>query len=178
MDRESPAVERVHVTGCTFAHGHGVVTLGSEACYVKGVLVEDCKVIDAPEAAGAEHHNILVRLKLRPDTPQHYEDIHFRNITLASSGSTLVSIAPWTQYFDLKGQAEPAQVVENVVVENVTGTAGAFGRIAGPGKATIRDVTFKDIDVTLKDARATIRNVEGLKVENVKVNGEAFTPGQ
>jgi len=172
-DADSPAVERIHISDCTFAHGHGVVALGSEACHVKGVLVENCTVGDV--AADATHRNILVRLKLRPDTPQHYEEIHFRNITLNHRG-TLISIAPWTQYFDLKGQPAPAQRVENITVEKITGTAGGFGRIAGPAQATVRNITLKDIDLTLENPKVTIEKVEGLKVENVKINGEMIVP--
>jgi alpha-L-rhamnosidase len=176
-DADSPPVERIHITGCTFVHGHGVVTLGSEACQVKDVLVENCKVQDPPDAAAgarANHRTVLVRLKLRPDTPQHYEQLHFRNITLDCHGD-LISIAPWTQFFDLKGQPAPAQVVENVTVENITGTAGGFGRIAGPAKATLRNITFKDIHLTLTNPKVTIENVQGLKLENVKFNGHPYT---
>jgi alpha-L-rhamnosidase len=176
-DDESPAVERIHITGCTFAHGHGAVTLGSEACHVKGVLVEDCKVEPDPNSQDATHRTILVRLKLRPDTPQHYEDLHFRNITMSGRGD-LISVAPWTQYFDLKGQPEPSQLVENVTVENVTGAAGGFGQIAGPRKATIRNITLKDIDLKLDKPDVKVEKVEGLKAENVKFNGEAYLPGR
>jgi alpha-L-rhamnosidase len=176
QDTESPAVERIHIVGCTFAHGHGAVTLGSEACHVKGVLVEDCKIEPAPGAENAEHRTILVRLKLRPDTPQHYEDLHFRNITMSGRGD-LISVAPWTQYLDLNGQPEPSQLVENVTVENVTGTAGGFGQIAGPKKASVRNITLKNIDLKLDKPKVKVEKVEGLKVENVKFNGEAYSPG-
>jgi alpha-L-rhamnosidase len=174
QDKESPPVERIHITGCTFAHGHGVVTLGSEAYHVKGVLVENCKVGDSPDADHADKaadRTVLVRLKLRPDTPQHYEDITFRNITLNTRGD-LFSIEGWTQYFDLKGHEPPSQLVENITVENITGNAGGFGRIRGPDKSTVRNITMKNVDVTLKNSKVTIENVEGLKLENVKVNGE------
>jgi alpha-L-rhamnosidase len=177
-DEQSPAVERIHITGCTFAHGHGAVTLGSEACHVKGVLVEDCKVEPDPGSANAAHRTILVRLKLRPDTPQHYEDLHFRNITL-SGRADLISIAPWTQYFDLRGQPEPSQLVENVTIENVTGAAGGFGQIAGPRKAIIRNITLKDIDLRLENPKVKIEKVDDLKVENVKINGAPIViPGK
>jgi polygalacturonase len=176
QDKDSPAVERIHVTDCTFGYGHGVVTLGSEACIVRDVLVENCKVEDDPDAAKATNHNILARLKLRPDTPQHYQDIHFRNITINSSG-TLISIEPWTQYLDLQGHEPPAQVVENITLENITGSAGGFGAIAGAKNATVQNITLKDIDLTLKNPKVSIKKVEGLKIDNVKINGQPFEPG-
>jgi alpha-L-rhamnosidase len=172
-DLESPAIEHVRISGCTFAYGHGAVTLGSEACHVRDVVVEDCRL----EGTEQENHNVLVRLKLRPDTPQHYEEIHFRNITVNVRG-TLISIEPWTQYFDLKGQPPPAQRVENVTISNVTGSLSGFGAIAGTAKSTISNITLENIDVKLTNPRVTIKNVADLKMVNVKINGAAFVPDQ
>ncbi|MEO6392488.1 MAG: glycosyl hydrolase family 28 protein, partial [Pyrinomonadaceae bacterium] len=72
-DRDSPPVEHIRVIDCIFERGHGVLTVGSEATIVRDVVVERIKVV-GPIA--------LVRLKLRPDTPQLYEDIHYRDSTL------------------------------------------------------------------------------------------------
>jgi len=85
-DKDSPPVEHIRVTGCTFERGHGVVTLGSEATVVRDVLVEKSRVIGPIN---------LVRLKLRPDTPQHYEGIHYRDITLDSTAGTILQVQPW-----------------------------------------------------------------------------------
>ena len=65
QDLESPAIDHIRITDCTFAYGHGAVTVGSEACHVRDVVVENCRV----EGTDKNNHNILVRLKLRPDTP-------------------------------------------------------------------------------------------------------------
>ena len=168
QDKESPAVEHIRISDCTFALGHGVVTLGSEACHVRDVIVENCKI-----EGDKNNRNVLVRFKLRPDTPQHYEDIHFRNITVNYQG-ILVSIEPWTQYFDLKDQAAPAQVVENITISNITGSTSGFGRIAGPGKSMIRNITLENIDIKLKNPTVTIKDVTGLKVTNMKINGVPY----
>ncbi len=170
QDKESPPVEHIRISDCTFGLGHGVVTLGSEACHVRDVIVENCKVEGV-----TNNRNVLVRFKLRPDTPQHYEDIHFRNITVDYQG-ILISIAPWSQYFDLKGQPAPSQLVENVTVSNITGKASGFGVIAGPEKSVVRNITLENIDLQLKNPEVKIKNVEGLKVSNVKINGAPFTP--
>ena len=168
QDADSPPVERIHIVGCTFAHGHGVVTLGSEACHVKGVLVEKCTVEAPPDIAQARNRNILCRLKLRPDTPQHYQDLVFRHITLNGTGD-LISIAPWTQYFDLQGQAAPEQQVENITIEHVTGSFGGVGRIASPARGIVRNITLREIDLKLKNPRMTLK-ADGLTVENVRIN--------
>jgi polygalacturonase len=167
QDTGSPAVEHVRISDCTFGHGNGILTLGSEACHVHDVIVENCKI------QGNDSNHVLT-IKLRPDTPQHYEDIHVRNIVINAPGS-LINLAPWTQYFDLGGHAPPSQTVENVTISNVTGSTTSFGKIVGPDKSVVRDITLENIDLQLKKPEMTIKNVEGLKVNNVKINGHPFT---
>ena len=114
--------------------------------------------------------NCLLRLKLRLDTPQHYSDIHVRHFSISGEGE-FVSIEGWSQYFDLKGQAPPKQQVENVSLEDITGSTTRFGLVSGPPNSSIRDLTLKDINLTLDNPKVVIRNVTGLKEENVKING-------
>lgn len=75
-DKNSPPVENIRVIDCIFERGHGVLTLGSEGTIIRNVVIERAKVV-GPIA--------LMRLKLRPDTPQRYENIHYRDITVNST---------------------------------------------------------------------------------------------
>lgn len=166
-DKDSPPVEHIRVENCTFERGHGVVTLGSEATVVRDVVVENIKVTGP---------NNLVRLKLRPDTPQHYEDIHYRGVTLDNAGGAIMAVLPWMQYFDLKGQPPPQSVVRNVTLTNVRGTYGSFGTLQGnPGQTEIGDITLKNIDVQLKNENLKAVDVKNLKLEKVNVNGKPFS---
>lgn len=166
-DRDSPPVEHIRVIGCTFERGHGVVTLGSEATVVRDVLVEKSRVVGPIN---------LVRLKLRPDTPQHYEDIHYRDITLDSSTGTILQVQPWRQFFDLKGQPPPKSVVRNVTLTNVKGTYGSFGTIQGnPGQTEIIDVKLENVDVRLKNEELKAVDVKNLRLRKVTVNGKPFS---
>jgi alpha-L-rhamnosidase len=166
QDKDSPPVEHVRVRNCTFKRGNGVLTLGSEATIVKDIVVEDCHIVGNVKIA---------TLKLRPDTPQHYEDIHFRNITSDDSSALMIEIKPWSQYKDLKGEAPPKSIVKNVTLTNVKGRYGKFGTIApNPGQTTISDIVLKDFDVQLKDPKPDITGVTNLRVENVVVNGKPF----
>jgi len=164
-DKDSPPVEHIRVRNCTFKRGNGIVTLGSEATLVRDVIVENCKVIGAVTIAV---------LKLRPDTPQHYEDIHFRDITLDyAAGGTIVSCRPWSQYVDLKGEAPPKSTVRNVSMSGIKGRFGSFGTIQpNPGQTEISDISFKDIDVTLDKDKLTTSGVSQLRFEHVIVNGK------
>jgi polygalacturonase len=170
QDKGSPAVEHVRISDCTFGRGGGMLTLGSEACYVHDVIVENCKM-DGTDAVR------VLTIKLRPDTPQHYEDIHVRNIVMKGKGS-LVRLAPWTQFYDLGGHPAPSQTVENVTISNITGSGASFGGLAGPAKSIVRNITLENIDLQLTNPDVSIKNVQGLKVNNVKVNGQLVTvPG-
>ncbi|CAN5379161.1 glycoside hydrolase family 28 protein [soil metagenome] len=167
-DKDSPPVENIRVIDCIFERGHGVLTLGSEATIIRNVVIERAKVV-GPIA--------LMRLKLRPDTPQLYENIHYRDITVDSTGA-LIEVRPWKQFFDLKGQKPPNSIVRNISMTNVKGTYGSFGEIQGnPGQTTISDIRLENIDVKLKDENLKTVDVKGLKLKNVKVNGNLFTLG-
>jgi len=163
-DRDSPPVEHIRVRNCVYKRGGGVLTLGSEATIVRDVNVEDCKVIG----------NVGVAvLKLRTDTPQRYEDISFRNITLDSSGGAIVSVRPWSQYANLQGEAPPKSVVHNLTLAGIKGRFGSFGTIhPNLGQTTISDITFKDFDVTLQRDKLDVSGVSNLKFEHVIVNGK------
>ncbi|HVZ29605.1 MAG TPA: glycosyl hydrolase family 28 protein [Asticcacaulis sp.] len=166
-DKTSPPVEHIRIRNCTFKRGGGVLTLGSEATIVRDVIAENCHVIGPVRVA---------TIKLRPDTPQHYEDIHFRNITLDTTGGTIINMAPWKQYFDLKGQQPPHSVVKNITLTGIKGKIGSFGSMApNPGQTDISDITFKDFDVQLTQDKLKVAGVTNLKFENVVVNGKPVT---
>lgn len=165
-DTSSPPVEHIRVRNCTYKRGGGVLTCGSEATIVRDVVVEDCRIIGNVRVA---------TLKLRPDTPQHYQDITFRNITSESTAGPIIAIQPWSQYFNLQGAAPPHSVVRNVNFIGVKGHFSAFGTIKpNPGQTQISTILLKDFDVTLppdKDKLAAT-GVTDLKFENVIVNGQ------
>ena len=162
-DKDSPPVERVRVADCVFKRGHAAVTLGSEATVVRGVVVENCRVLGAMA---------VVNLKLRSDTPQHYEDVHFRDITLEASRGALLSVQPWKQYTDLRGLPPPRSVVRNLTVSGVRGTYGSFGTIQGnPGQTEIDGVTLENIELRLDKPKLDALGVKNLRMRDVVING-------
>lgn len=166
-DKDSPPVEHIRVRNCEFRRGSGVMTLGSEATLVRDVVVENCRVTGSV--------NVAV-LKLRPDTPQHYEDIHYRNITLDAAGGTIIAARPWSQYVDLKGEAPPKSVVRNVSMSGFRGRFGSFGTIQpNPGQTEISGISFQDFDVTLGKGQLAATGVSGLTFDHVTVNGKPVT---
>lgn len=170
-DKLSPPVENIRVYDCVFERAHGAVTLGSEASRVRNIRVERIRVIGKVS---------FLRFKLRPDTPQFYEDIHYKDVTLDSKeGGMLGQIRPWSQYFDLKGQEPPKAFVRNISLTNVKGTYGTLGDIFGTeGQTTIDGILLKNIDVKLQDENMKVVGVKNLKFQNVKVNGKPFSVNQ
>ncbi|MFT3868126.1 MAG: glycosyl hydrolase family 28 protein [Nibricoccus sp.] len=166
-DKDSPPVEHIRVNDCTFNLGHGVVTLGSEATIVRDVVVENCRVV----SSSPTRTNSVVRLKMRPDTPQTYEDIHFNNIVLEGYGK-LLSIEPWTQYFDLKGHPRPNSTVRNITARNITGSYESIGSIKPHDHVKVSDITLENINLKLKNDRLRLGDVENLVIRNVIVNGK------
>lgn len=163
-DKSSPPVERIRVRNCVYKRGGGVLTLGSEATIVRDVIVEDCRIIG---------HVRVTTLKLRPDTPQHYEDITFRNITSEDSAGAILSIQPWSQYANLQGAAPPQSVVRNVKLIGIKGRFASFGTIRpNPGQTEISNVLLKDFDVALQEDKLAASGVTDLKFEDVIVNGQ------
>ncbi|MEJ6981522.1 glycosyl hydrolase family 28 protein [Pedobacter sp. P351] len=160
QDKDSPAVERILIEDCTFEAGGGIVTFGSEATLVRDVEVKRC-ITRGPT---------VLRLKLRPDTPQQYENIRMSDITMENGGA-IFKVSPWTQYFDLKGQEPPKALVRNVKISNIHGTGNSFGEITGHPQTEIIDIYIKNANLKLKSTDFKLANVKGLRFKNVKVNG-------
>jgi alpha-L-rhamnosidase len=167
-DKTIPPDENICITNCTFGMGNSALTLGSEATLVRNVIIENCKLV-----TDGTNVNCVLKLKLRTDTEQHYENITARNITVDNPHAQMVSIQGWSQYFDLKGKPAPSQLATNITLENISGTLREFGTVDGPKKSTVTGLTFKDINLTLTTPDVTIKGVKNLKMENVNIKAAA-----
>lgn len=161
-DADSPPVENILVEDCEIGDGNGLITCGSEATVVRNVTVRNCVM---------SGRATLLTLKLRPDTPQHYENITMDGIKL-SGGGRLLNVAPWTQFFDLKGLPPPTRQVNNITLRNITGEYRAFGRLQGNPGDVLRDFTFENVNVQLKEPVLDHKVVQNLVMRNVMVNGQ------
>jgi alpha-L-rhamnosidase len=162
QDKDSPPVEDILVEDCEFGDGNGMITCGSEATVIRNVTVKNCRITgDAT----------LLTLKLRPDTPQHYENILIENITLEGGLGRVLNVAPWTQFFNLNGHAPPTRMVNNITLRKIRGDFHTLGTLRGNPGDTLRDITLEDIDLKLADPDFSPGKVEKLVFKNVKVNG-------
>ncbi|MBO9202490.1 MULTISPECIES: glycoside hydrolase family 28 protein [Niastella] len=161
QDPGSLPVENIEISDCIFEAGGGIVTVGSEATIVRNVTIQRCTTL----------RPTVLRLKLRPDTPQQYENITMNDITLVDGGA-IFKVSPWTQYFDLKGQAPPKALVRNIKISNVHGKGNSLGEITGHSLATISDILVENVDIALKSTDFRLGNVQNLRFKNVRVNGK------
>lgn len=156
---ENGIVEDILIENCTFGHAHGTLTMGSEAIHARNITMRNCTV---------NNNCALLRLKMRLDTYQIYENITIENIT--GRIGNVISMRPWTQFFNLEGTGEaPFGIVRNITISNVNVEANNFGGMNGNPNDIVSDVVFKDMNITTKDP-AFKGNYKGIKFENVTVN--------
>ena len=157
---ENGIVEDILVEDCTFGESHGLLTLGSECIHARNITVRNCKV---------ESSTPILRLKMRPDTYQVYENITVENIT--GKCGTIIEMRPWTQFFTMEGSKEkPFAIVRNISISNIKATCDEFGVMKGNKSDQVSNITFKNIDATAKSPELKSSYTD-LKVENVTVNG-------
>lgn len=158
---ENGIVENILVEDCTFGPNlHGTVTLGSECIHGKNIILRNCKV---------DNTCAILRLKMRPDTYQVYEDIHISNIT-GKCGS-VIDMKPWKQFFDLEGSNEkPYGIVRDITIENVDVDCSQFGTIAGNPDDKVSNILLKNIHVKAKNPDF-ICNYPDVKFDDVTING-------
>lgn len=167
-DTSSPPVEDIVIEDCDFESGHGMVTCGSEATVVRNVTVRDCRV-----GAGIP----IVRLKLRPDTPQLYENFVIENI-VAEGAQAIFDVKPWTQFFDLQGHDPPRSTVRNVVVRGLSGSVLSLGELRGNQGDLIEDIYLEDVDLQAEKPRLRTDVPGQITAHNVSVNGETWQPNE
>lgn len=163
-DASSPPVENILVEDCRFESGHGALTCGSEATLIRNVVVRNCTVGAAVP---------LVRLKLRPDTPQRYENLLFENITL-DNAQALFDVKPWTQFFDLQGHPPQPSHVHGVIVRDVEGTVRSLGELRGNDGDTLTGIVLQRINLTAESPKLSIAESTPLELQEVTVNDVPF----
>ncbi len=162
---ESGIVENILVEDCVFGPNlHGVLTMGSECVHAKNILLQNCRL----EAKCA-----LLRLKMRPDTYQIYENITVKNVT--GTCATVIDMKPWRQFFDLENSGEePSAIVRNILMENIDVECKTFGTIAGNPADKVSNFVLRDIKAQAQDPTFTCVYPE-VVLENITLNGKKLT---
>lgn len=152
------------VENCHYGTVHGCMTLGSESVHDWNVIMRNCH---------SDNTNNVLWLKMRPDTPQHYEYVRVENFTGKCRNFLLVR--PWTQFYQKQERDDmPLSQCNDIAFKNINMDCGVFFNVEGSDKYALKNFAFEDIDCKdfAKEKAFTKRPVEGLTLKNVKVNGE------
>lgn len=146
------------IEDCEYGFCHGCLTLGSESVYDHNIILRRIKVNEA---------NNLLWLKMRPDTPQRYEYITVEDIT--GNGKNFILVAPWTQFYDLKGRTEmPMSYSDHITMRNITFDCETFFNVKQQeDQYHLSNFTFQNLSVSAKKADFHPEYVENFSVKNV-----------
>lgn len=154
-------VSDILIENCTFGDSHGTLTLGSESIHAHNIVVRNCKV---------DNNCPILRLKMRPDTYQVFENIRIENIT--GRCGTIISVNPWKQFFNLEGSTDkPFGTVRNITFSNIRVQCKSPGEIQGNPADSVSNIVFRDVEATAENDTLKSKYT-GIKMENVKVNGK------
>ena len=151
-DPDNGLVENVIIEDCRFGWAHAVLTLGSEAIHCRDITLRNCRV-NGPW--------ILLRYKLRPDTPQIFENVLVENI--CGDVDTVLHIKTWTQFFD-PGDAVtlPGSLINNIALRNLDLSCRMFAEILTNREDHIDHLCLEDLSIRAENTQineALIKNV-------------------
>lgn len=136
------------------------LTLGSESVFSDNVIMRRCTV---------KNTSYVLRLKMRPDTPQKHKNIWVEDIT--NTARNFLSIDAWTQFFDLKGQPEPKSSVSYLTMRNCKVACDRFLHIKSSKQYTLSNFTFENLTISTPNERRVVFDfIRGLQLKNIIVN--------
>jgi len=157
---ENGSNERIIVEDCVYGFCHGCLTCGSESVHNRNIIVRRIKVLKGSN---------LLWLKMRPDTPQHYEYITMEDIE--GQMKNFININPWRQFFDLKGRTDiPLSYADHIVMRNCNCKCETFFHVT-PNEEQYRlsDFTFENLNIKAKVDNFNADAIKNIVVKNVNV---------
>ncbi len=152
--------ERVIIEDCVYGFCHSCLTCGSESIRNRNIILRRIRVSSA---------NNLLWLKMRPDTPQHYE-----YILVDGAEGTIVNfltVKPWTQFFDRKGRTEfPPSRADHVTMRNCRCGCDLFFNVeADERQYLLSDFTFENLRIRAAKNGYTENAIRGVTQRQVFV---------
>lgn len=159
-DPNNGANRNIIIEDCKFGFCHSALTNGSESIHNRNVIMRNCTVTNAQR---------LLWLKLREDTPQHYEYILVENIR--GQAKSLLTARRWSQFFDLKGHTEmPRSQSNNVTLRNIEFECETFFDVVASKNNTLSYFTLENMTVKATKGGVDKTQVKNLVLKNVIVN--------
>ena len=121
--------ERILIQKCYYGRVHGCLTLGSESLHDRNIILRNCY---------SENADRVLWLKMRPDTPQHYEYVTVENIT--GHCGRFLFIHPWTQFFKPGDRKDmPLSRCNNITIRNINVDAKTMLDVKTSDKYELKD---------------------------------------
>lgn len=157
---ENGANERILVEDCEYGFCHGCLTCGSESVHNRNILVRRIRVREG---------NNLLWLKMRPDTPQHYEYITVEQVE--GKIENFLNINPWTQFFDLKGRTDmPVSQADHIRMADCRCECGTFFHVKKEDtQYRLSDFVFENLYLTVRRNGFSEGVIENLLTDHVTV---------
>ena len=160
-DPDNGPNSNVIVQDCTYGKVHSCLTLGSESLHDRNVIFRRNTVSGA---------NRVLWLKMRPDTPQHYEYVTVENVS-GDCASFLV-VRPWTQFFKPEKRDDmPLSTCNNITIKNVKVKSKNFFDVGKSDKYKLTDFHFENCDVEDEKQAFDKNLIENCTVKNLVING-------
>lgn len=146
---------------CHYGVVHGCLTLGSESLHDRNIVLRHCQ---------ADNVNRVLWLKMRPDTPQHYEFVRVEQIT-GRTRSFLV-VRPWTQFFKPGDRTDmPTSNCHDIAIDNIHMDCDNFFDVGLSDKYRLSRFVFDHINVTNRQGAFDPTVIPDTKVGNITING-------
>jgi polygalacturonase len=155
--------ENIVIQGCHMKDGHGGVTLGSEVSGgMRNIYAENCQM-DSPNL------DMAIRIKNNAMRGGDVENFYVRNIQVGQVATAGVGI-DFNYEEGANGSFTP--IVRNVDIRGLSVTNTKYALyLRGFKNAPIQDVKLTDCNFEHVVNPNMIENVEGLSLNNVKING-------
>lgn len=158
---ENGSNERIIVEDCVYGFCHGCLTCGSESVHNRNIIVRRIKVNSG--------HNLLW-LKMRPDTPQHYEYIMIENVE--GKITNFINVNPWTQFFDLKGREDiPLSYAEHIIMKDCRCECTTYFNVKkNDEQYRLSEFEFENLEIKAENDGFMWDVIENVSVKNVLVS--------
>lgn len=154
------------VEDCEFGYCHSALTCGSESIHNRNIILRRTKV---------SHATRLLWLKMRPDTPQHYEHILVEDIK--GSAKNMLYIKPWTQFFDLKGEEGiRLSSADHITFHNIDLECDLIFNTQDSDQYGISHLTLENMKLSAQQEQDIPKGyIKNLQLKNFRLNGKKLS---
>jgi polygalacturonase len=164
QDENNGGNYNIIIEDCTYGFCHSALTFGSESIYDRNVIFRRSHLIRASR---------LLWLKMRPDTPQHYEYIRVEDIE--GDAQSMLVVKPWTQFFDLKGRKDmPLSVGNHVTMRNIRFTCKTFFDVSPSDQYQLSHFLFENLQVKAVKTACNRSIIDDFEWKNVQVEEGSY----